>query len=207
MEFGMKIRSLREEKNMTIKQLAEMVECTSSFISQIERGMANPSINTLKKISNILGVSLVEFFEEEEVETEGTEKYVVRKNKRKRFKSKVENTEVFLLTPTELESKGIEMHLMKVEPGGKSDKLYTNQGEEVGYVLKGSLTIYLGNESCDLEEGDSIYFPGHIPHGWENKSSSEAVTLWAVTPSILRVGDSLFMGETNYMALPKNSNT
>ncbi|MGI2328223.1 helix-turn-helix domain-containing protein [Planococcus sp. YIM B11945] len=205
MEFGMKIRALREEKDMTIKQLAEMVECTSSFISQIERGMANPSINTLKKISSVLGVSLVEFFEEEEAETEGTEKYIVRKNKRKRFKSKAESTDIFLLTPTEMESKGIEMHLMSVEPGGKSDKLYTNPGEEVGYVLKGSLTIYLGNDSCDLEEGDSIYFPGNIPHGWENKTESEAVALWAVTPSILRIGDSLFMGETNYMALRENS--
>lgn len=186
MEFGMKIRLLREEKHITVKHMAELVECTPSFISQIERGMANPSINTLKKISNALGVALVHFFDEEDPLTNNTEKYIVRKNKRKKFKSVMENTDIFLLSPSDIESKNIEMHLMVVEPGGKSDKLYTNPGEEVGYILKGKITFYLGNEKWELEEGDSIYFPGDIPHGWENTSDTEAVTLWAVTPAILR---------------------
>lgn len=198
LDFGMKIRVLREQKEITVKHLAELVECTPSFISQIERGMANPSINTLKKISSVLGVSLVHFFDEEDPVTENTEKYIIRKSKRKRFKSAMENTDVYLLSPTEIESKNIEMHLMRVDPGGKSDKLYTNSGEEVGYVLKGTLTVYLGNETCELEEGDSIYFPGNIPHGWENKSNTESLTLWAVTPSILRAGESLVLGETIY---------
>ncbi|OLS34707.1 helix-turn-helix domain-containing protein [Bacillus sp. MRMR6] len=203
MEFGMKIRVLREQQEITVKHLAELVECTPSFISQIERGMANPSINTLKKISNVLGVSLVHFFDEDDGVTEDTEKYIIRKNKRKRFKSAMENTDVFLLSPSDIESKNIEMHLMRVAPGGKSDKLYTNSGEEVGYVLKGRLTVYLGNEKCELEEGDSMYFPGHIPHGWENNSDTESVTIWATTPAILRAGESLVLGETIFSASPK----
>ncbi|MGI2328214.1 helix-turn-helix domain-containing protein [Planococcus sp. YIM B11945] len=201
MQFGMKIRHLREAKDMTVKYLAELVECTPSFISQIERGMANPSINTLKKISGILEVPLVDFFEEEDASVKNPEKYITRKNKGKRFESKMEKTEVILLTPQDKESKEMETHLMIIAPGGKSDKLYVNSGEEVGYVLKGKITIYLGQEKCELEEGDSIYFPGDIPHGWENTTDSETITLWTVTPSILRKGDSLVFGDTKYSGL------
>jgi quercetin dioxygenase-like cupin family protein len=69
-------------------------------------------------------------------------------------------------------------------------------------VLKGQITIFLGNETFDLDEGDSIYFPGNIAHGWENNNDTEAVTLWAVSPSIIRTTDSLIIGETNYVAHP-----
>ncbi|WP_440274546.1 helix-turn-helix domain-containing protein [Ferdinandcohnia sp. SAFN-114] len=199
----MKIRFLREAQDITVKHLAELVECTPSFISQIERGMANPSINTLKKISSVLGVSLVHFFDEESQVSDKTERFITRKNKRKRFKSNIESTDIFLLSPSEIESKQLEMHLMRVEPGGKSDKLYTNNGEEVGYVLKGHLTVYLGDEKCELEEGDSIHFPGHIPHGWENNTDFESVSLWVVTPSIIRAEDSLMIGDTIYSASDK----
>jgi transcriptional regulator with XRE-family HTH domain len=202
LEFGKKIRRLREDQQMTVRQLAQLVECTPSFISQIERDMANPTINTLKKISMVLGVSLVDFFEEEIHSNEIEKNFIVRKNKRKKFNSESESTVIQLLSPSVMESKNIEMHLMAIEPGGTSDKLYTNIAEEVGYVLKGKITIILGNDRFDLGEGDSIYFSGKIPHGWENESNSEAVMLFAATPSVIRTGESLLLGGTNYVAQP-----
>ena len=44
MEIGKKIKELRESRNLNIKQLSELVKCTSSLISQLERGKADPSI-------------------------------------------------------------------------------------------------------------------------------------------------------------------
>ncbi|MED4018533.1 XRE family transcriptional regulator [Sutcliffiella cohnii] len=184
MDIGNKIRELRKEQKMSIKELAEMSQCTSSFISQLERNLANPSINTLKKISEILDVPLVYFFEQEN-ELESTEdKYVIRKNQRKKLKSINEKTEVFLLTP-DLDN-NLEMHMIVIEPGGQSDKLYTNNAEEVGYVLSGDLTFYLGEDELIIYEGDSIYFPGHIPHGWKNHTNQPVVTLWVTNHPILK---------------------
>ncbi|PLR91589.1 helix-turn-helix domain-containing protein [Bacillus sp. T33-2] len=200
MEFGRNIRRLREQQDMTVRQLADLVECTPSYISQIERDMANPSINTLKKISAVLEVSLVDFFEEETHSNEFEKNYIVRHHKRRKFYSESEKTDISLLSPSCIGSKNIEMHLMAVVPGGKSDKLYINIAEEVGYVLKGKITIILGDERFNLEQGDGIYFSGKIPHGWENNSSIEAIMLFAVTPSIIRTGESLLLGESNYVA-------
>jgi transcriptional regulator with XRE-family HTH domain len=183
LDIGPKIRTLRQSLNMSVRQLSELSECTPSFISQIERNIANPSINTLKKISEILDVPLIYFFEEDTNESE--EEYIVRKERRKKLNSPAEKAEIYLLTPTN-DNRNIEMHMIIIEPGGKSDNLYINSAEEVGYVLKGKLTLYLGDEKYDVNEGDSVYFPGNIPHGWENKTNSQVVTLWAVTPPIIK---------------------
>jgi transcriptional regulator with XRE-family HTH domain len=62
--IGKKIRELREDKGFTLKQLADLVECTSSLISQLERDKADPSISMLKKIAKALNVNIVDFFME-----------------------------------------------------------------------------------------------------------------------------------------------
>ncbi|MGN7300128.1 cupin domain-containing protein [Ferdinandcohnia sp. SAFN-114] len=183
MDIGSKIRTIRKSMNLSVRQLAEESGCTPSFISQIERNVANPSINSLKKIATIMNVPLISFFEEDTGDSE--EEFILRKNRRIKLNSSSEKTELFLLTPTN-NNRNIEMHMIVIEPGGKSDKPYVNNAEEVGYILKGTLTLSLGEEEYEVNEGDSVYFPGYIPHGWENKSDSEVVTLWAVTPPIIK---------------------
>ncbi|GGA91251.1 helix-turn-helix domain-containing protein [Ornithinibacillus halotolerans] len=181
MNIGIKIRELRTEKNMSLKELAELSNCTPSFISQIERDVANPSINTLKKISEVLRVPLVSFFEEP---TQQREDFIVKKGDRIKLHSPSEKSEVYLLSPSHIK-KDIEMHMIIIEPGGRSDQLYVNETEEVGYILEGELTLLLGDESYEVEAGDSIYFPGSLPHGWVNESNARAVTLWAASPPII----------------------
>ena len=62
MEIGQKMKELREARRLNLKQLAELVECTPSLISQLERGKADPSISMLKKIAKALNVNIVDFF-------------------------------------------------------------------------------------------------------------------------------------------------
>ena len=62
MDIGGKIRELRDKRSLTMRQLAEMVPCTPSLISQIESGKADPSISTLKKIATALDANIVDFF-------------------------------------------------------------------------------------------------------------------------------------------------
>lgn len=179
--IGLKIRGFRKDRNMSLKDLAELSECTPSFISQIERNLANPSINTLKKISEVLNVSLVNFFEES---SHPEEDFIVKKEERTKLHSPSEKSEVYLLTPNHIE-KNIEMHMIIIEPGGRSDQLYVNDTEEVGYILEGKLTLILDNETFQVEAGDSVYFPGSVPHGWHNETDSSVVTIWAATPPII----------------------
>ncbi len=65
MSLGKKIRAIRTAKDMKITEMARLSGLTTSMISQMERGLISPSIETLKKIGNVLDVPLSFLFETE----------------------------------------------------------------------------------------------------------------------------------------------
>jgi len=148
------------------------------MLSQIERGLSSPSLNTIRMIANALEVPVFSFF----VESVQTEDLIVRANFRKivtfPFPEKWEYT---LLSP-DLNG-AIEMVLMKLPPGSQSSEvLLRHIGEEVAYVLTGDLVLFLGEDIEILNTGDSVKIPPGIQHKWENRTNKEATVIFAVTP-------------------------
>lgn len=80
-DISKNITEYRKRKGMTIKEVANLIGATPSLLSQIEKGTANPSINTLKQISKVLDVPLYNFF----INDDSNEELVVRKNNRKKI--------------------------------------------------------------------------------------------------------------------------
>ena len=60
--LGTSLRGLREQQGMSLRALAERVDFSASFLSQIENGQCSPSISSMEKIANALGVTLGQFF-------------------------------------------------------------------------------------------------------------------------------------------------
>ena len=60
--LGLKIKKFRTDQKLSLKELAEMINSTSALLSQIEKGVTNPSINTLKGLSKALNIPLYKFF-------------------------------------------------------------------------------------------------------------------------------------------------
>ena len=110
-DISKNISEYRKRKEITIKELASLTGVTPSLLSQIEKGSANPSINTLKQISSALDVPLFNFF----ISDVPTESLVVRKENRKKIMFSEDDSFAYeLLTPN---SKGeIEFMLMKIPP-------------------------------------------------------------------------------------------
>jgi transcriptional regulator with XRE-family HTH domain len=61
-EFGEKLKALRLANRMTLKELAKKAGCTDAYLSQMERGLANPSVMILKSVASALGIKIVDFF-------------------------------------------------------------------------------------------------------------------------------------------------
>ncbi|MED3282433.1 helix-turn-helix transcriptional regulator, partial [Bacillus thuringiensis] len=78
---GQKIMAFRKDAGLTSKRLAELADITPSMLSQIEKGITNPSLQTLKLISVALNIPLFNFF----LEDTNTEELVVRANQRKKI--------------------------------------------------------------------------------------------------------------------------
>lgn len=154
MELGERIRLRRKELDLSLRELAERVGLTASFLSQIERDRTSPSLESLRKISDALEVPIFHFL------LESNDKHpVVRRTQRLELKLPDSNLTYKLLTP-DLNRK-MEAFLAEREPGEEKITIPLRQHtEELIYVLQGQLEIELGEEVYVLGPGDSVYFDG-----------------------------------------------
>lgn len=154
MELGNRIRQRRKELGLSLRELAERVGLTASFLSQIERDLTSPSLESLRKISDALEVPIFHFL----VKPDG-KCPVVRRSQRAELKLPDSNLTYKLLTP-DLNRK-LEAFLAEREPGEEKITIPLRQHtEEFIYVLQGQLEIELGEEVYLLGPGDSTSFDG-----------------------------------------------
>lgn len=177
MGIGEKIKEARAKKKFSLRELAEMTGLSASFISQVEQEKASPSIETLKKIANLLGVKVSYLIEDESEELD-----MVKKGERRYIESIDSNIKMALLTSSSAE-KHMEPILYEIGPQGESGRgYYHHQGEEFIFVIEGSLDIYIEDEVHTLECGDSFYFKSSKNHRFKNKTNKITRAIWVVTP-------------------------
>jgi len=181
-----KLREIRKSKGLTLSQLARLVGLSPNYLSQIERGIANPSIGVLKKITNALGIQYMSLAEGKNAIPNGLEEMrgdvkIVRLNKRKTLIYPGGLRRASLLTP-DLQGK-LEVIITVEEPALESnDEWYSHEGEEFGLVLEGCYEVTVNDETYFLNEGDSITFPSSLPHKMRNPGKKPSKTLWVITP-------------------------
>jgi transcriptional regulator with XRE-family HTH domain len=171
--------------NLTLADLAEEADLTASFLSQVERDITSPSVATLKRIADILGVPVGYFFEDlEEPELEpkqvGRRSPVVKEHERK-ILSPNRGVTFYLLNPDM--SGPIEFIYDVFEPGAcTGEDPYTHPGVECGLILEGELEVQVGEEIYILKKGDSITFSSEEPHRKRNPGKEQSISVWANTP-------------------------
>ncbi|MBA7510318.1 HTH-type transcriptional regulator PuuR [subsurface metagenome] len=176
MEFGQRIKEIRIKKKFTLEELAKRTKVSASFLSQIERGIVYPSVESLKRIAIALHVKLDYLFKEEKV----PRKTIVKRDKRERFFLKDSNALVEILTSSGIEVL-MEPLVFTLEPKGHTGKqLSMHEGEEFGLVLEGKIKVQIGKEAYTLEQGDSISFDSMLPHKFRNIGNGKAKVLWVV---------------------------
>ena len=148
------------------------------MLSQIERDIVNPSINTLKAISVELGVPMYKFFMNDEDEQKPP---VVRKGDHQLLGSQYVNVKYELLTP---DVKGdIEFCKMLIPHQEKEDDyIFSHDGEEDCYVISGKTDVYIDGVKYTIESGDSLRIQPHVQHKWFNPYGETCELIFALTP-------------------------
>jgi transcriptional regulator with XRE-family HTH domain len=175
--LGPRLRELRRQRGITLRQVAESAGVTESFVSQVERGAANPSVATLRRMAEALGETMASLFVG--ADTAGM---VVRAGERKRLRHPSGSDEEYLLTPRS--AKTLEIIYAIVGPGtGSGDEPYTHQAdEECVIVLAGQLEVGVNGEMHHLDTGDALLLDPKLPHSYHNPGTEPVTSLWVMSP-------------------------
>jgi transcriptional regulator with XRE-family HTH domain len=177
LQLGPRIRSLRQARQVTLRELAERAGVTESFLSQVEREVTSPSIASVQRIARALDLGIAELF----VDEPPLGRVVRRADRRRIAYNGLNAVDEFL---TAGRDGRLQVILTTLEPGGGTgDEAYTHESdEEVVIVLEGSLDLWVGDEHHLLADGDSIAYSSRQPHRNRNPGPGRAVILFCATP-------------------------
>ena len=162
---------------MTLRAVAERAGVTESFLSQVERDIASPSIATLRRIATALGTSIGTL-----LDSAGPHAQLVRKGDRKIVSYPgLAARDAFLTDGANARLQVIES---TIEPGGGTGpEAYAHDSdEECLIVLEGCLELWVGDETYRLETGDAIRYPSRVAHRNQNPGPGPARVMFVLTP-------------------------
>ena len=176
--LGRSLRGLRKVRGITLKKLALETGRSVGFLSQIERGLSEPSITDLRHIAQAFDVPISWFFLLEDEDTPA-QKFIVRAGARRALGTSEEGIVEELLSPDL--GGAFEMFRTVIEPGAASTEQLKRDTEEAGYIASGEIDFWIDEAHFQLQAGDSFRFD-HKSHRWHNQSHAQCVIIWVVSP-------------------------
>lgn len=176
---GGNLRTLRKAKGMSLQALAEASGVSVGMISQVERGLANPSMRLLTALRRALNVSLQEIFGEAEPSPipSADPAFVRRLEHRPSIDLGTLHKE--LLTPTDRQN--LQLMVLRLDPGGESGgRALSYPAEKGGLVLSGRVLLTVEDEAAELKTGDSFVFDSARSHHLRNISDETTEVLWII---------------------------
>ena len=177
--IGEQLRELRLVKNLTLREVAEKAGISVGYLSQLERNHSRLPIGVLKRLSDALGVHMNWFFQQNAEGDASERDVVVRSAHRRRMSFTGLGIQEELLSPNL--SGPLDMLLSTIEPGADSED-YFHDGAEAGYVLSGTLDLWVSGRHFQLNEGDSFSFKSTEVHRCANPGAKPVRVLWVITP-------------------------
>lgn len=180
MQIGTKIKALRIKKGLTQEELGERTDLTKGYISQLERDLNSPSIETLFNLLEVLGCSPRDFFDDEQE----TEKIVFTKDDQTSFIDHDKKYEIEWLIPTSNE-KEMEPVFITLQKDAEFKNFEPSLAETFIYVLNGRIRVVIGNDEYIASEGNAVYYEASSNHQIFNAHNGITKILLVATQSYL----------------------
>lgn len=179
---GALIRARRRQLGFTLQQLGDASKLSVGYLSQVERDHATPTLGSLAGIARALGVGLDYF-----VAQPRAQDALTRSETRPKFSISGSSVSYERLG-AEFPGNQLSSFILTVPPGYASETV-SHEGEELIYILEGSITQYLDGQAMIMKAGDSLHYRGNTPHAWSNPNEAPAKILWTGTLTIFNAGD------------------
>ena len=171
--IGEKIRTLRLRKKMGLVELGKHTGLSAALLSKLERGKLFPTLPTLLRIALVFSVGLEYFFREERRNTVA----LIRRAERQRFPDKPATNDISYFfesldfAATERKLNAYYADFQPIAP--EKARVHFHPGIEFLYLMNGELTLKVGTEEYQLQDGDSIYFDSSIPHSYRRTGKKD----------------------------------
>ncbi len=180
--IGQRLQELRRAQGLTLEQLAGDSGLSTGYLSQIENGVAVPSLTALQLIAAEFDVDVADFFPKER--RRGTR--LVRAAERHEFRIEPGSGEEYAVLAGQVHDRAFSALYARHLPGGGGSELpFRHLGEEFGLVLSGTLRLTIEGEAHDLGPGDWIHYSSHPSHSAHVVSDEPVEALWILTPAVI----------------------
>ncbi|OMH31854.1 hypothetical protein BGP75_16150 [Motiliproteus sp. MSK22-1] len=177
--IGLQIRDLRKSKRVTLASLAQQVNKSVGYLSQVERGVSALPIPVLQAISTALDVQISWFFHGDNEAPAEEQQYIVRSGMRRALNFTGMGIREELLSPRL--SGQLQMVMTTIEPGASGgSEPRQRKDEEGGFVHSGTLELTIGSQVFTLNTGDSFALSGDEPHWFRNPSDKYTEVIWVL---------------------------
>lgn len=177
-DLGLRLKTLRNKRNLSQTELARLVGVTPSTISQVESNLIYPSLPAVLKMAEVLSVDVSSFFQ---TKAELQKPVVFPQSdamtvKMAQLPDGIVNSKI--LIPVDFDSK-VEPYLIEIPPQTSlPSHFFFHKGEEFGYLLSGELQLKMEKTVHNLTAGDIVYLSSEMPTQWKNSTTEKAVLLW-----------------------------
>ncbi|UOQ92324.1 XRE family transcriptional regulator [Halobacillus shinanisalinarum] len=162
--IGSQIKDLRKQKRLTLKQVSEKTNLSISFLSQVERLKSSVTLESLKKISEVLDVNPSYFFPSES-------KASIKRDILSEEDIPI-NPFIYKDLSGDFEQQLFTPILVTLKPGDNNGNPLSHKGQEFLYVLEGVLIVLIEGEEHKLHPKDCIHFDSTVQHYWFNRTNS-----------------------------------
>ena len=161
-------------RKMSLVELAHATGLSIGFLSQIERGLSSPNLRAITALADALSLSVAEVILGSGRAPIDSPVVTRAKDRKGVALWRAGMHKQVLAGGSSTDGAPYSFSLLTLHAGaGTQESLYTHEGEEAGYVLRGQLRLHLGNTSWVLKAGDSFQFASHVPHRFESASRAE----------------------------------
>jgi transcriptional regulator with XRE-family HTH domain len=178
--FGGDLRALRKARGLTLTELARKVDRSIGWLSQVERGVTQPSMDDLRRLAEALDQPTSRFFGEPDA-PDSERGHIVRAGSRRTLGTLAGGIIVELLSP-DLAGR-FEMLRVVFSPGAELTEPVDVPTEDSVYIVSGSLEVRMGGHVHQLAAGDAFRCVNE-PICWRNTSSTPCVAIWVISPPI-----------------------
>lgn len=161
------LKKLREERNLSQGQLAEMAGVSKVIISQIEKGDANPTVNTIWKLTGALGLPYTSLLEMNTLKAEHVKKTDTAELVEDKY-------HIFSYYPKNAD-RNFELYEIEMESGCYHPSIgHSTNSYEYVFLMEGQITMKVRETEYVLEKEDTLFFDASVPHCYRNDTEQTA---------------------------------